>query len=122
VVVSTLEWILTAIIVLGLVPAWLIGLAAFITAKQRRTEEPSARHAAYVRLLDALHQAIKTGTVENGAIYVAGVRELKAYPEYRDLSLLYLEEINITGTKKFDQIMKAEIGAVEAALLESRND
>ena len=47
----------------------------------------------------------------------ATIRELENYPEYRTLSVLFLEEITITGTKKFDQVMRAELQSVEAALL-----
>ena len=119
--VTTLEWILVALIAVGILPAWLFGIAAFISARRPAKDKPSERYLAYVALLDSLHRVMATGTVENGAAFAASVRELRAYAEYSDLSLLYLEEINITGSNKFDHIMSAEMKATEAFLLELRN-
>ncbi len=64
---------------------------------------------------------METGTIECGPIWAAAVRELLEYPEYGDLSLLYLEEVSITGANKFDRVMENELKAVEASLLEKKN-
>ena len=122
--VSTLEWILVALILLGIVPAWLLGLAAFLSSRKPQREEPGARCAAYINLLETLYPKSGEGdfSISNGAIWGACLRELKQYPEYADLSLLLLEEINITGSRKFDEVMRADLKSVESYLLGLRNE
>jgi hypothetical protein len=124
VVVSTLEWILVGLILLGIVPAWLLGLAAFISSRKPEPNRPGARNAAYVKLLETLYPKSGEGdfSIENGAVWAACLRELKNYPEYADLSLLLLEEINLTGTRKFESVMKVELTSVESYLLGLRDD
>lgn len=117
-VVTAFEWALIVFLFAGLiVPAWLSVSLLKAAIKRPRQEVPGARYFAYVRLLDSIHSGIATGTVDNGAIWAASIRELRNFPEYRDLSLLYLEEITITGSSKFDAIMKSELEVTEGLLL-----
>ena len=121
---TTLEWILVGLIVLGIAPAWLLGAAAFTIARKPSLGEPSQRYTAYVKLLETIYPKAGEGnfSIDNGAIWGACLRELRNYPEYADLSLLLLEELNITGKRKFDAVLKAELQSVESFLLGLRNE
>ena len=119
--VSAFEWGILAIVAVGFVaPAWLLAIGYLIAARKAKPEEPNKRYFAYAELLKSLHAQmdVKTRTVHNGPLFAATVRELANYPEYRTLSVLFLEEITVTGTKKFDNVVRAELKAVEAELLE----
>ena len=83
---------------------------------------PSARYFAYARLLNYLRDEIKDGSVGFGPLWVATVRELREYPEFADLTVLYLEEISVTGSDKFDRVMERELRETEAFLLGLKND
>ena len=119
--VTPFETALIAILALGLViPAWIMAFAFRNRAKAMRVDEPNKRYFAYAALLQSLHAQLdpKSKTVRNGPLFAATVRELANYPEYRSFSVLFLEEINITGSRKFDNVVRAELKAVEAQLLD----
>jgi hypothetical protein len=121
VVVTPFEWGILAVITLGfVVPAWLVALSYLARSRGAETREPNKRYFAYAALLQSLHAQLDPNSkmVRNGPLFAATVRELANYPEYRTLSVLFLEEITITGTRKFDQVVRAELKAVEADLLE----
>jgi hypothetical protein len=125
VVVSAFELAIIAVIILGFaVPAWLAALAlSRASARQALVmpdgPEPNKRYFAYAELLKSLHAQLDPKlTVRNGPLFAATVRELANYPEYRTLSVLFLEEISVTGTRKFDNVVRAEMKAVEEDLLE----
>ena len=106
-----------ALVGLG-VPAWIFSIAIYHAAKRPRKQgDPSERYFVYARVLGFIHDEMKDGHVDCGPIWAAAMRELRAYPEYADLSVLFLEEINITGTKKFDRVMEKELKETEAFLL-----
>ncbi|MEP3420531.1 MAG: hypothetical protein ABJN35_02240 [Erythrobacter sp.] len=116
------EWGILAIVALGfVVPAWIVAFGFLARSRRPEAEEPNKRYFAYAALLQSLHAQmdIKTRTVRNGPLFAATVRELANYPEYRTLSVLFLEEITVTGTKKFDNVVRAELKAVEAGLLDA---
>jgi hypothetical protein len=120
-VVSTFETAIIALLAVGLViPAWMVAFAFRDRAKAMRMDEPNKRYFAYAALLQSLHTQLdpKSQTVRNGPLFAATVRELANYPEYRSFSVLFLEEITITGTRKFDNVVRAELKAVEAQLLD----
>ncbi|KEO90328.1 hypothetical protein EH31_09570 [Erythrobacter longus] len=119
--VTTFEAAIIAILAVGFViPAWVMALSFRERAKAMRVEEPNKRYFAYAALLQSLHAQLdpQSKTVRNGPLFAATVRELANYPEYRSFSVLFLEEITITGTRKFDQVVRAELKAVEAQLLD----
>jgi len=121
-VVTQFEWAILAVITLGfVVPAWLVALSYLSRARAAAMPEPNKRYFAYAALLHSLHAQLdpKSKMVRNGPLFAATVRELANYPEYRSLSVLFLEEITITGSRKFDQVVRAELKAVEADLLEA---
>ena len=120
--VTPFEWGILAIVALGFVaPAWLVAISFVRRNRAPELQEPNKRYFAYAELLKSLHMQMdpKTRTVRNGPLFAATVRELANYPEYRTLSVLFLEEITVTGTKKFDNVVRAELKAVEAGLLEA---
>ena len=120
--VTPFEWGILAIVALGFVaPAWLVAISFVRRSRAPEVQEPNKRYFAYAELLKSLHMQMdpKTRTVRNGPLFAATVRELANYPEYRTLSVLFLEEITVTGTKKFDNVVRAELKAVEAGLLEA---
>ncbi len=120
--VTPFEWGILGIVALGfVVPAWLVAFSYVKRARQPEAVEPNKRYFAYAELLKSLHAQMdpKSRTVRNGPLFAATVRELSNYPEYRTLSVLFLEEITITGSKKFDNVVRAELKAVEAGLLEA---
>lgn len=118
--VSAFEWAIVALLFFGLVlPIWIFFFAGFLSRRMRSGKEPSSRYFAYARLLEYLHDELSTGTVELGPLWMATLRELCKYPEYRDISLLYLEEVKITGSNKFDLLMEKELKDTESFLLEN---
>ncbi len=122
--VTPFEWGILAIIALGfVVPAWMVAISFVRNAQKPQIEEPNKRYFAYAELLKSMHAQMdmKTRTVRNGPLFAATVRELANYPEYRTLSVLFLEEITVTGTKKFDNVVRNELKAVEAGLLDTQS-
>ncbi len=87
-----------------------------------RDEGPSARYFAYARLMNYLRTEIQDGVDGFGPLWAATVRELRNYPEFADLTVLYLEEITVTGTNKFDRVMEQELRETETFLLGLKND
>ena len=55
-------------------------------------------------------------------ILIAGIRELRRFPEYRDATFLYLDEITVTGSSHFDQLLRTEITSLQNFLLEVTGD
>lgn len=120
--VTPFEMGILAVATVGFViPAWMVALGFVRRERQERLPEPNKRYFAYAELLKSLHgqMDMKTQTVRNGPLFAATVRELANYPEYRSLSVLFLEEITVTGTKKFDNVVRAELKNVETELLEA---
>lgn len=103
------------------IPAWIFALSVYRAGNKPRKEEPSVRYFAYTQLLTYLHDVVREGEPGFGPMWMATVRELRNYPEYADVTILYLEEINITGSRKFDRIMKRELKETEAFLLAQGN-
>ena len=119
--VTTFEWGILGVAVIGFaLPAWLLALSVRRASQRQFPQDINKRYFAYAELLKSLHAQmdLQTKTVRNGPLFAATVRELENYPEYRHISVLFLEEITITGSKKFDQVVRAELKAVEAKLLE----
>jgi hypothetical protein len=129
VVVSLFEWAALGLFLFGIViPVWLLTIVALRRTKQRNPRERLSfgnnRVMRYNQLMDYLHAACRRarGESQSAAAFVATVRELREYPEYRDLSVLFLEEITVKGTGKFDELAKTEIRQVEEYLLAIKED
>jgi len=124
------EWTTIGLIIFGMViPFWLMTVfSCIVLYQQQKLTKPPKREILvhdYAKLMkafgDLLHQPDKNGKF-NGPTMMVYLRELKEYPQYRDTSLLFLEEISITGSKKFDDICKAELKSIEDHLLGLENE
>ena len=117
---------ITALVLFGIVafapPLWILATSIRTAAQKAPLVEPSSRYFAYSKILGFVHEAMKSGKVECGPLWIVAIRELRTYSEYKDITLLYLEEVNITGENKFDRVMERELKDVEAFLLERTND
>ncbi|MEP2988865.1 MAG: hypothetical protein ABJN65_15675 [Parasphingorhabdus sp.] len=115
---TTFECAIVGLLLFGLVlPIWIFYLSAFLSRKMQNGKEPSVRYFAYAELLEYLHKEIREGVHGLGPLWISTIRELRNYPEYYDISLLYLEEIKITGSNKFDHVMENELKETQNFLL-----
>ncbi|KUO49514.1 MAG: hypothetical protein APF78_11910 [Sphingomonadales bacterium BRH_c3] len=126
---TTFEWAAIGLMVFGMViPFWIVTILTLIVADQtRKMTKPPSRPIKvhdYTKLMVAIDDLIHsdgTGTFNGPALQIY-LREMKHYPEYKDTSLLYLEELSISGTKKWSVICRTEQKAVEEYLLGLEND
>jgi hypothetical protein len=78
--------------------------------------DPTVRVIAYANLIRCLHHEINRE--DNLApIIIAYLRGLRSFPEYRDTTVLYLDNVDVTGSSTYDQLMKREIAALLDELL-----
>lgn len=123
---SAFEWTVTVLILVGMViPFWIMVILTIVvvgrTPKGAADPGRARNYAGLMREFSAIFSKEKEVRFD-GPSLIACIRDLKEYSEYRDASVLLLEEINITGSGKFDEMAKAEIKKIEAHLLELRND
>lgn len=108
------------------IPFWLMVIVTIMYVEQGRKKEKSSRVSYvhdYARLVKAMNEDLKSSDGRfNGPAMIAYLKDLREYPEYRDPTLLFLEEITITGSGKFDEICKAELSSLETYLLELKHD
>ena len=125
---TTFEWTALALILFGMVaPFWIMVVVtvSFVRQANEKTKQELARRSSahdYARLTTEFGRFVSSGERFNGPGAVAYVREMKNYPEYRDTTLLLLEEFNVSGTGKFDQVFRNELKEVEIYLLGLEND
>ncbi|MBA3864621.1 MAG: hypothetical protein C0517_11845 [Erythrobacter sp.] len=105
------------------IPFWIMVILTGIVVEQtrRKAKKELARQSyvhEYSELCIRLNGMLKSadGTF-NGPAMVVYLRELKKYPEYKDMSILFLESISITGDGRFDDIARNELKATEVYLL-----
>jgi hypothetical protein len=123
VVVSTFEALVLCLFFFGAaVPAWTVLILHFHARRSpsfdgRRSEAcPTARSESYIRIVNTILDELKQE--ENRApVIIVCLRELRLFVEYRDITVLLLDEISVTGHSHFDQLMKNEITRLETALL-----
>lgn len=123
------EWTTIGLIIFGMViPFWIMVILTGIVVEQtrRKAKKELARQSyvhEYAELCIKLSEMLKAadGTF-NGPALVAYLRELKNYPEYKDMSILFLESISITGDGRFDDIARNELKATEVYLLGLNDD
>ena len=125
---TTFEWAAVGLVLFGMVvPCWIM---VFLTvsfvrlANEKTKQELALRSSAhdYAKLTTEFGKFISSGQRFNGPGAVAYIRELKSFPEYRDTTLLLLEELNVSGQGKFDQVFRNELKEVEIYLLGLDND
>ncbi|QIQ86889.1 hypothetical protein [Erythrobacter sp.] len=126
---TTFEWTAIGLILFGMaLPFWIMTLLTCIVLyQQQKITKPPSRPIKvhdYTKLMVAIDDLIHskgTGSF-NGPALQTYLREMKQYPEYKDTSLLYLEELSITGKSKWSEICRTEQKAVEEHLLGLKND
>lgn len=118
------EWIALGLILFGMViPFWLMTAFTVLTYEQnrRRAARQDKRQSfvhEYVELSTKMNEMLSSGDKTlAGPALVAYLREFKKYPQYKDMSILYLESITITGNGRFDEIARIELKAIEEFLL-----
>lgn len=125
---TTFEWTICGLILIGIVlPFWVMVFLAWSFVRQAKAKakrELARRSSAhdYAKLIVEFGKFVSAGERFNGPGAVAYIRELKSYPEYRDTTLLLLEEFNVAGKGKFDQVFRNELKEVEIYLLGLDND
>ena len=120
--VSTFELSIIALVFAGVVvPVWVFLYLLYTARKVAIEKQPGTRYRAYMAVLDRLvHEVNKEAS--NGPAVVASMRELRTFPEYRDISVLLLNATNITGKTPYDRMLQVEVQQTEAFLLESASD
>ena len=124
--VTAFEWIALGLILFGMViPFWFMSVIAGRTALRQAKEGGNPHQVMrYTELMDYLHSALKKSEAkaQSGASLVAAIRDLNNYPQHSDLTILFLEELSVTGTSKFDDLAKIEIKKIETKFLGFKND
>jgi len=118
------EWAALGLMLFGMViPFWImVILTTIVLELERKKQKAATARQSYVheyaKLCIDLNSQLKAadGTF-NGPAFVAYLRELKSYPEYKDMSIIMLEAITITGEGRFDEIARNELKATEIYLL-----
>ena len=83
--------------------------------------EKGAAYLAYARVLERIMEEFNKDH-NIAPIIIAGIRELRRFPEYRDATILFLDEISVTGSSHFDQLLKKEMTELENILLHVSDD
>ncbi|WP_162925173.1 hypothetical protein [Aurantiacibacter odishensis] len=118
----TFEWIALGLIIFGMViPFWMLVIITIMAVEGNRKRDKSGNTSYvhdYARLVKSMNEDLKSGDGKfNGPAMIAYLRDLRDYPQYREPTLLFLEEISITGSGKFDEVCKAELKSLETYLL-----
>ncbi len=123
------EWTVIGMILFGMVmPSWIMVILTGIVIEQarRKAKTELARQSyvhEYAELCIKLNEMLKSADrTFNGPALVVYLRELKKYPEYKDMSILFLESISITGDGRFDDIARNELKSTEVYLLGLKDD
>jgi hypothetical protein len=85
------------------------------------SSDPTIRLMAYTNLVRRLWDEINC-EINLAPVIIAYIRGLRAFPEYRDTTVMFLDTIEVHGHTHFDQLMKREMAAVLDDLLGSNND
>ena len=89
--------------------------------KDEMYRDPTTRLKAYANLIRCLQNEINAQP-NLAPVIVAYIRGLRAFPEYRDTTVMYLDTVEVNGHSHFDQLLKREITIVLDDLLGSEND
>jgi hypothetical protein len=74
------------------------------------------RYLAYASVLERIMAELDKA--QNIApIIIAGIRELRNFPEYNDATVLFLDEISVTGDTHFDHLLRKEMTELQNFLL-----
>ncbi|MDE1467034.1 hypothetical protein [Aurantiacibacter sp. D1-12] len=122
---SGFEWTALALILFGMVlPFWIMVLLVLYLAMQNKKKPSESRAPKYADLMGMFARMLDKSNDGkfDGPTMVACIRDLKKFPEYRDASIMFLEELRITGSGKFDDMAKTEQKNVERHLLGLKDD
>jgi len=75
----------------------------------------------YSKIVDRIWEEMQKET-NLAPIIIAGLRELRLFPEFRDATILLLDEIHVTGSSPFDELLKNEMNALANSLLGVSDD
>lgn len=119
--VSFFETLVIVLLVGGLiVPIWaLVATVHFANRKQRGQLQSAQRCMAFAAVMDRLTNELRADK-KRAPIVVACIRELQTFPEYRDISVTLINDINVNGSTHYDQLLKNELQKTEAFLLEAK--
>ncbi|MGB3796051.1 MAG: hypothetical protein WA957_07080 [Alteraurantiacibacter sp.] len=119
---SGFEALVIVLLIAGLiVPIWaLVATVHFANRKQRVQLQSAQRCLAFTTLMDRLTNELR-GDKKRAPIVLACIRELQAFPEYRDISVTMINDINVTGRTPYDQMLRNELQKTEAFLLEANS-
>ena len=95
--VSGFEALVIVLLIGGLiVPIWaLVATVHFANRKQRSQLQSAQRCMAFTALMDRLTNELR-GDRKRAPIVLACIRELQTFPEYRDISVTMINDINVT--------------------------
>ncbi len=118
--VSFFEVLVIVLLVGGLILPiwWLVGTVHFANRKQRQQLQSAQRCMAFTAVMDRLMNEMRNDR-KRAPIVVACIRELQTFPEYRDISVTMINDINVSGSTPYDQMLKNELKKTEAFLLEA---
>ena len=120
--VTTFETLLVALLSLGLIVSFW-GMKALLSQlrKQPAALDRISSFLAYTQTVDRIWDEINK-EVNLAPIVVAGIRNLRMFPEYREATILLVDQIHVTGDSHFDQLLKRELTELENHLLKVAND
>ena len=122
--VTPFEWSIVGLIALGVVvPLWVVLIGAFVRARRERARVkqlgnpgPVKGYAELMREFEILFRSGEDAKMR-GLTLQACIRELKQFPQYRDMSIRLLENLNINGSGDMVDALKNEIKQAENQLL-----
>jgi len=83
--------------------------------------DPTTRLMAYANLIRCIQDEINQEP-NLAPVIIAYIRGLRSFPEYRDTTVMYLDNIEVHGNSHFDQLLQLEITALIDDFLGSNND
>ena len=118
--VSGFEALVIVLLIAGLiVPIWaLVATVHFANRKQRGQLQSAQRCMAFTAVMDRLTNELRADR-KRAPIVLACIRELQTFPEYRDISVTMINDINVSGSTPYDQMLRNELQKTEAFLLEA---
>lgn len=118
---SILQGVVLALAIVGFgIPAWIFAFGIYLAAKRAPKLDPGVRFAAYVSIVDRLFEEMDKDK-NRAAVMLVCIRELREFPQYRDITIALLQIIDVTGNKHQDHMLIEELKATEDALLESKH-
>ncbi|MFB0613488.1 hypothetical protein [Aurantiacibacter poecillastricola] len=118
---SGFEVLVIVLLIGGLIlPIWaLVATVHFANAKARHKAQSAQRCMAFTAVMDRLLNELRADR-KRAPIVLACIRELQTFPEYRDISVTLINDINVSGNTPYDNMLRNELQKTEAFLLEAQ--